>query len=41
MARLRFSERADVTPLLQDLADGIGGAVSIGYLVEEWQTDAT
>jgi hypothetical protein len=37
VARLRFSEREDVAPLLQDLAGGIGGQVSIGYSVEEWR----
>jgi hypothetical protein len=40
VARLRFSERQDVAPLLQDLADGIGGAVSIGYEVAEWKSNA-
>lgn len=40
VARLRFSERAEVTPLLRDLADGIGGAISVGYSVEEWGADA-
>src|SRR5687767_757102 len=33
VARLRFSERQDVAPLLQDLAAGIGRQVSIGYSV--------
>ena len=40
VARLRFSERDDVTSLLRDLAAGIGGSVSIGYHVSEWGTDA-
>ena len=36
VAKLRFSERAEVAPILQDLAAGIGRQVSIGYSVEEW-----
>lgn len=38
VARLRFSQRPDVDALLVDLRDGIAGAVSVGYTVEEWST---
>jgi hypothetical protein len=38
VARLRFSQRPDVDALLVDLRDGIAGAISVGYTVEEWST---
>jgi hypothetical protein len=36
-ARVRFSKRADVDPILQDVRDGIIRNVSVGYRVSEWQ----
>lgn len=36
-AVVRFSERADVAPIIADVADGIVRNVSVGYSVEEYQ----
>jgi hypothetical protein len=38
VAKLRFSDREEVAALLRDLAAGIGGAISVGYFVEEWRS---
>jgi hypothetical protein len=35
-ARVRFSKRAEVEPLVADIADGILRNVSVGYSVQEW-----
>jgi hypothetical protein len=39
VATIRFSERADVQPLVQDVAAGIVSRVSVGYKVSSWRTD--
>jgi phage head maturation protease len=36
-AIVRFSERADVAPIVQDVASGIIRNVSVGYKVHRWQ----
>lgn len=41
MATVRFSKRADVEPIFQDVRDGIISAVSVGYRVHRFEeTDA-
>jgi hypothetical protein len=37
-ATIRFSERADVQPIVRDVADGIISRVSVGYSVSQWST---
>lgn len=36
IAKLRFSSRADVAPIVQDIADGIIRNVSVGYMVHKF-----
>ena len=36
-ATLRFSKRADVEPIFQDVIDGIVRTVSVGYMVKKYQ----
>lgn len=36
-AKVRFSSRADVEPILQDVRDGIIRNVSVGYRVHNWE----
>lgn len=36
-ARIRFSQRADVEPVIRDLRDGILSNVSVGYSVSQWE----
>lgn len=36
VADFKFSARAEVADLLRDLSEGIGGAVSVGYRVDQW-----
>lgn len=36
-ARIRFSRRADVDPIVQDVADRVLTQVSVGYRVEKWE----
>jgi hypothetical protein len=38
-AIVRFSARADVQPILDDVRDGILRNISVGYSVEEWKTE--
>lgn len=38
-ARIRFSSRADISDLLQDIADGIVKDVSVGYDVHKYQRE--
>jgi hypothetical protein len=37
-AVIRFSERADVQPIVRDVADGIISRLSVGYSVSQWST---
>lgn len=37
MATVRFSKRADVEPIFQDVKDGIIRNVSVGYRVHKWE----
>lgn len=37
MVEVRFSQREDVEPILQDIADGILRHVSVGYMIHEYQ----
>ena len=39
VARLRFSERADVSDVVRDVAAGVLRFVSIGYRVDSWRED--
>lgn len=36
-AKVRFSKRAEVEPILEDVRDGIIRNVSVGYSVEQWE----
>ncbi len=38
VARVRFSERAEVEPIWRDVQSGIIRNVSVGYRVQEWQS---
>lgn len=37
MVEVRFSQREEVEPILQDIADGILRHVSVGYMIHEYQ----
>jgi hypothetical protein len=37
IARIRFSSRPEVAPIVRDVGDGILRSLSVGYAVEEWR----